>query len=578
MYNKGMKSASEVSSQTNEIDVFHQEIERLEKLVDFLDVEKHTLQNDKIELAASNQALQEALVLANKEKDDLADKLKKFIEQLALARKQQFGSSSEQFDDQINLFNECESEADPKAEEPTEETIIVRKQRKKPEYARATMNDDLPTETVTHEPTPEELICPTCGNVMSILAWRKFIELVYIPALIKRLIHLYPTLYCKTCRAGDDSATIVGPELPEPLLPKTMASPSIVSHIITQKFMMALPLYRQEQEWEQLGIRLSRQTQSNWLLAVSEKYLQPMKERMHQRLLERDILFADETRLQVLKEPGRSAENKSFMWVYLTGGHGPPIILYDYQTTRAAKHPKAFLGKFKGYCHSDGYSGYHDLLEITIVGCFAHARRRFHNAVQVIPEAKRTKDLPSMVGLVYCERLYAIEKKLKDVSQEERLAKRNELSVPILVEFKAWLKSIRPAVLSSGLLGDAVKYCLNQWPYLENYVLDGRLEIDNNRAERAIKAFVIGRKNWLFSNTPSGAKSSAVIYSVVRTALANGLRVEAYLRWLFERFPTIDIKDANALDTLMPWSPAVPDECRMSPAEREAAEAALDKE
>jgi len=585
MYNRTMKSASEAGFQLDKIEQYQQEIERLRKLVDFLDVDKRALENQTIQvlnenqqLSTSNQALQEALILANKERDALEAKLRNFMEQLALARKQQFGTSSEQIDAQINLFNECESEANLKSEEPTEETIVVAKRRKKPEHTRATMNDDLPTETVKHEPSPAELICPTCSNVMSVMAWREYIEMVFVPAIIKRLIHLYPVLYCKTCRAGDESATIVEPERPAALLPKTMASPSIVSHIITQKFMMALPLYRQEQEWEQLGIRLSRQTQSNWLLAVSEKYLQPMRNRMHQHLLERDILYADETRLQVLKEPGRAAETKSFMWVYLTGGQGPPIILYDYQTTRAAKHPQAFLGKFKGYCHSDGYSGYHDLHDITIVGCWAHSRRRFHKAVQVIPEAKRTKDLPSMIGLAYCERLYAVEKKLKNASPEERFAKRKELSVPILVEFKAWLKSIRPALLSSGLLGDAVKYCLNQWPYLENYLLDGRLEIDNNRAERTIKAFVIGRKNWLFSNTPVGAKSSAVIYSIVRTALANGLRVEAYLRWLFERFPKIDIKVEVELDALMPWSPAVPEDCRMNPAEQEAAEAEINKD
>jgi transposase len=591
-YNGTMKSTSEAGSKINSIEEYQQEIERLRKLVDFLDADKQALQSDKqtleiqtaqaktenLQLSANNQVLQEALLLANKERDNLAAKLKSFMEQLALARKQQFGSSSEQIDAQINLFNECESEADPKAEEPTEETIVAANQRKKPAHARATMNDDLPSETVTHEPSPEDLACPTCGNVMSVMAWREFVELVFVPAVIKRVVHLYPVLYCKACRASDENATIVEPERPAALLPKTMASASIVSHIITQKFMMALPLYRQEQEWEQLGIRLSRQTQSNWLLAVSEKYLQPLRNRMYQHLLERDILFADETRLQVLKEPGRAAETKSFMWVYLTGGQGPPVILYDYQTTRAAKHPQAFLGKFKGFCHSDGYSGYHDLRDITIVGCWAHARRRFHKAIQVIPEAKRTKDLPSVIGMDFCERLYAIEKSLREVSPEERFAKRKEMSVPILVEFKTWLKAIRPSVLSTGLLGDAVKYCLNQWPYLENYILDGQLEIDNNRAERACKSFVIGRKNWLFSNTPGGAKSSAAIYSIVRTALANGLRVEAYLRWLFERVPTIDINDAAELDALMPWSPAVPEECRMTPAERETAEAKLDKD
>lgn len=573
-----MKYTSDAGSGMNEIEKKNQEIERLNKLVEFLAVNNQALTVNNQALTANNQALQEALVLANKEKDALAKKLRYFTEQLSEARRQMFGSSSEKSEPDINLFNESESEADPKAEEPTNETIATPKRRKKPAHARATMNDDLPTETIRHEPSAEELVCPACGNTMSVMAWREYVEMVLAPAVIKRLIHLYPVLYCKTCRASDEGSTIVEPQRPAPLLPKTMASPSLVSHIITQKYMMGLPLYRQQQEWEQLGIQLSRQTQSNWLLGVSEAYLKPMRERMRHHLVQQNILHADETPLQVLKEPGRAAETKSYMWVYLSGREGLPIILYDYRTTRAAKHPQAFLKDFKGYLHADGYQGYHDLRNITVAGCWAHARRRFFIAVQAIPEANRTKELSSVIGLDYCDQLYAVEQEVKAASPEERHAKRQELSLPILLKFNEWLKMTKSTALASSLLGDAIKYCLNQWTYLETYTRDGRLEIDNNRAERAVKSFVIGRRNWLFSNAPSGAESSAAMYSIVRTAIANGLRAEGYLRWLFERFPTIDIKDKDSMDALMPWSPDVPEDCRMSATERAAAEAAIEND
>lgn len=324
-----------------------------------------------------------------------------------------------------------------------------------------------------------------------------------------------------------------------------------------------MPLYRQEQQLSRLGIELSRQTMANWVLNVADPWLKIIYDRLHVELLDRDILHADETTLQVLKEPGRSAETKSYMWLYRTGRDGPPIVLYEYQTTRASKHPDRFLSGFKGYLQTDGYSAYGKLTGITLVGCWAHARRKFTEALKALPAAQKDKPVAASVGLEYCNRLFAIERQLKDVSDKERYDKRLEKSKPLLDEFYIWLKKQKQQTLPKSTFGQAITYCLNQWDCLNSFLLDGRLEIDNNRAERSIKPFVIGRKNWLFTNTPRGARGSAIIYSVIETAKENNLKPYNYMFYLFEQLPNVDTGDQAAIDRLLPWSDTLPEECGM---------------
>jgi len=251
------------------------------------------------------------------------------------------------------------------------------------------------------------------------------------------------------------------------------------------------------------------------------------------------------------------------MWLYRTGREGPPIILYDYQTTRAGKHPERFLKGFKGWLHVDGYAGYHKVANATLVGCWSHARREFDEALKALPENMKSQPGAAQEGLVYCNRLFAIERELAETTPAERYKEREQRSQPVLKEFHAWLKQTRPKVLPKSALGKALQYCLNQWDSLTSFMQDGRLEIDNNRSERSIKPFVIGRKNWLFSNTPNGAKASAMIYSLVETAKENALNVNSYLIWIFERLPNIDLQNNESLDSLMPWSPELPDNCKL---------------
>jgi hypothetical protein len=335
-----------------------------------------------------------------------------------------------------------------------------------------------------------------------------------------------------------------------------------MAYIMNQKYGEGLPLYRQEQQFAHLGVELSRQTLANWVLHGANNWLTLIYDRLHEHLLERDILHADETTLQVLREPGRAAETQSYLWLYRTGRDGPPIILYDYQTTRASKHPRRFLAGFKGYLHVDGYAGYNELPDVTLVGCWAHARRKFDEALKALPEDKRNKAVAAQVGLEFCNQLFAIERDLKDATPQERYQARQVRSRPVLDAFRAWLKTQKTQVLPKSSFGQAINYCLSQWDKLIAFLQDGRLELDNNRSERSIKPFVIGRKNWLFANTPRGARASAITYSIIETAKENGLNPFQYLSYLFEKLPNLNPKDSNALDQLLPWSNSLPPVCR----------------
>ncbi len=299
------------------------------------------------------------------------------------------------------------------------------------------------------------------------------------------------------------------------------------------------------------------------MIQGADRWLCLLYKRMHEYLLKQDILHADETTLQVLREPGRSAESMSYMWLYRTGREGPAMVLFDYQTTRASKHPRQFLSGFKGYLHVDGYAGYNGLPDIVLVGCFAHARRKFDEALKALPAEQRNAAVAAKEGLDFCNQLFAIEREIHNATPDERCQFRLEHSRPVMDAFLAWLKYQGPRVLPKSAFGQAISYCRNQWDKLSAFLQDGRLELDNNRSERSIKPFVIGRKNFLFSNTPKGAKASATIYSIVESAKENGLNPYSYLQYLFEKLPNIDIEDQSTIDELLPWSNALPSECRI---------------
>jgi len=497
---------------------------------------------------------------------ELKQKVDWLMEQFRLSKKKEFGQSSEKSEYmQINLFNEAEATCDANVPEP-ELTEIKRHYRKKAKEVPDRLPEDLPVETIEHDLPEDERDCPECGCKMHVMGKDVRRELKLIPAQAVIVEHVRHVYACRDCEKDAYGVPIVKAPIDEPVIKGSFASPEAIAHIMTQKFEMGSPLYRQEQEWNRNGIMLSRQTMSNWLIRASEDWLEPIYEVFREILLQQNILHADETVLQVLKEPDKPPSSKSYMWLYRTGGAAnAQIVLFDYQPDRSSKRPKEFLKGYEGYLHTDGYDCYHGLQkEIVVVGCVAHVRRKFVEALEAMKPEDRKGSL-ALVGKEYCDRLFKIEQELSGLTTEERHKRRQEKSVPLLKEFSDWLAS--SGVSPKTAIGAAVRYARDQFKYYSKYLLDGRLEISNNRAERSIKPFVIDRKNFLFANTPRGARSAAVIFSIIQTARENGLNAYDYLAFIFRKAPNWDIRNNPDISELyLPWFPYAQSMCRKIPA------------
>ncbi len=481
-----------------------------------------------------------------------------------------FGASQERSDQiQLHLFNEAEvladDDPDPDPGDAAEDTVITYR-RKKQRGQRELDLADLPVVRILHELPEAEQQCPAGHGLMHIMSEDVQRELDFVPEQLRVVEHVKMVYSCRTCEREALTVPIVTAPAPPRLYPSSLLSASVLAEIVHRKYVLGVPLYRQEQDWARRGVWVSRQTMANWVLVGADQWLTPLWDVLHQELVRRSILQADETTLQVIHEPGRTPNQQSYLWLYRTGEvpgdawgeDGAPIVLYDYQPSRSGAHPQAFLTGFHGYLQVDGYSGYHGLEGVTLVGCWAHARRKFQEALEGLPAQAR--DGPNLIrqGLDFCNRLFAVERDIRALSPAQRTQARRARSRPILAAFLRWLRAQRRVILPKSLLGTAVTYCLNQWQPLTTFLQDGRLTIDNNRAERSIKPFVIGRKNWLFANTAKGARASAVIYSIVETAKENGLNPRAYLQYLLEQLPDRDLSDPTTWADLLPWATTLP--------------------
>ena len=520
------------------------------------------------EMVTISRAEYEEFQAQRKKISELESRVDVLMEALRLARHKQFGASSEKSEETLMeqlsfLFNEAEVySAAEKEEEETVTVVAAHKRHKKHEYTLDNIPEDIPMEQIEHRLEGEDLVCPQCGDTMTEIGAEVVNKLKIIPAQTIVEQHVYYTYACKSCNESADEGCetpVVKAPREKNIIPGSFATPEAIAHIMTQKFVMGSPLYRQEQEMNRKGIHLSRQTMSNWILKVTEDYLTPVYKQLHEELLKRDVLHADETTLQVLHEPGKKPQTASYMWLYRTGGDtDKPIVLYEYQPGRGATHPKEFLTGYKGYLHTDGYAGYHDLgKDVTVVGCWAHAWRKFDEAVKSLPKGK-AKGSSASQGLTYCNLLFGIEQEIADKPAEQRYTERLEQATPILDAMFAWANSRTAAPKSA--LGKAFHYLKEQWPYLTNYLKDGRLEISNNRAERSIKPFVIDRKNFLFANTLKGATGSAVMFSLIQTAIENGLDPYRYLTWLLRKAKDANWEDPETIQAMLPWN--APAKCR----------------
>ena len=471
-----------------------------------------------------------------------------------------FSPSSEKMNkDQLQLFDSCfnevEATTEPLAPEPELITVPEHKRAKRKGKKNQCL-DGLPENIIEHRLPEEKLTCSCCGTQRHVIRQEITKELQYVPPKIYVDVHIqdiYGCRGCEVCGDGSEPVVIAAPK-PKRAFPGSIASPSIVANIIDEKYVMATPLYRQEQQWARRGVGISRQNMANWTIHAANNWLLPIYNRMKEELLKQDIMAADDTTIQVLQEDGKKAESKSYMWLYRSGRYGPGIVLYEYQPSRAGEHPREFLKDFQGYLMTDGYAGYNHLPGVTNIGCFAHARRKFDEAIKAA--GKTPKKPKASEGLAFIRRLYAVEHELADVEPEDRYKGRLLRSKPVLEAFLAWLQDTNEVCLAQSHLGKAIYYCLNQWDKLNGFLLDGRLEIDNNRAERSIKPFVIARKNFLFCKTPEGANASAVIFSIVESAKENGLKPYDYLEYLFQELPNAT---SNDLEKFMPWSQHIPD-------------------
>lgn len=473
-------------------------------------------------------------------------------EQVSLLQHRLFGRKSEKLpvgSGQLLLFNEAEASVAeaPTSDSPEEEIEVPAHQRRRGH--RKPLPENLPRVEVLHDLADEQKQC-SCGAQKVRIGEEVSEQLDIIPPKIQVIRNIRPKYVCKKCEGveADEPAVSIAP-LPEQMIPKSIATPGLLAWCLTGKFVDGLPFYRTEQILKRYGVEVSRQTLCCWAIKVAQ-LCKPLLELMQEDILSGIQISADETTLQVLKEPGRDATSKSYMWLFRGGKGQRPVTLYQYHETRSAQVAKDFLKDYKGYVQTDGYVGYDFLAHIRSIrhlGCWAHARRKFVEVVQAAGKDKNGKKKPGSgdVALAYIAKLYDIEHDCtKRVLKHQEIAlERQKRAGPILEQFKQWLEKRKPQVPPSSTLGKAISYTLGQWDRLAVYLEDGRLRPDNNLAENAIRPFVLGRKNWLFAATPAGAHASATLYSIIETAKANGLEPYWYLRYLFERLPKVKTTD-----------------------------------
>lgn len=467
-------------------------------------------------------------------------------EENTLLRQRLFGRKSEQIADpnspQLGMFNEAETLAEipVDADEETVAPTSVKKRGK-----RKPLPATLPRIEVVHELPEQELTCD-CGCRKQAIGEETSEQLEIIPMQIRVIKHIRKVYACKGCETAPVTA-----DKAAQLIEKSMASPSVLAMLLTTKYVDGVPLHRFEKVLSRHGIELSRQTLARWVIQSSE-HLQPLVNLMRDRLLASPLIHCDETRLQVLKEPDRDPTSQSWMWVQTGGPPNHPVVLFDYTSSRAQDVPLRLLEGYQGYLMTDDYAGYNAVANqpgVERLGCWAHARRKFIEAQKAQPKGKTGR---ADMALNLINKLYGIEREGKDVSDEQRLLLRQQKSDPVLTQLKGWLDKTHGQVTPQSALGKAIGYLANNWSKLIRYTEAGHLPIDNNPAERAIRPFVIGRKNWLFNDTAKGAHASALIYSLVETAKANGQEPYAWLRYVLERLPLAN--NADDLEALLPWN------------------------
>lgn len=450
------------------------------------------------------------------------------------------------------LFDELEETQFSSDEKDNNQGSKEKKAKKKP--GRKPLPKDIPREQKTFDVTESEKLCPCCNKERPEISSKPTEELEFIPARIivkEYIVKKYGACNCDEFQNREDLPQIIEAKMPKRFISGGISSPSLVSHIITNKFTDALPFYRQNKIFKRIGVNISRQNMSNWCITASRK-CEPLIEHMRQYLIKGHLINMDETVVQVLNEKDRAAESKSYMWVMAGGYKDNKIVLFNYASTRKQETPVTLLEGFGGILQTDGYAGYNKAVKdygLIHVGCLAHAKRKFYDLAKVTKKKGKAHK-----GVTFYSRLYEVNNSLKrmDLSEEEFLKIRREKSIPIWQEFHSWLHSNKNKVAPNTPISRAINYSINQYQNLVRYLKFADVQPDNNVAENAIRPFCVGRKNWLFNNTPKGAYSSATLYSLVETARINNIPPDKYLNYIF--IELTNQGDNIDLDSLMPWN------------------------
>ena len=518
-----------------------------------------------VQLLVAQQEQNEKLT---QELHDLNEKMQLLMEQLVLSNKKRFGTSSEKMgienqicfyekDGNIVFFNESEAVFDPEAEEP-ESLEIKPEKRKKRAGKKEEDISGLPVNIINHYMSDEELTAEFGEN-----GWKQ------LPDMIAKRYHFTPAKvevdeHHLGVYASRTDEHMVKADHPKALLHGSLVSPSLAAAIMNGKYVNAVPLYRLEQEFIRYGLTIPRKNMANWMIRLGEEYLGVLYDYLHRKLYDYPVIQADETPVRV-NHDGRPAGSKSYMWVYRSGYMyaDKQIVLYDYHETRNSSHPREFLKDYSGICVTDGYQVYHTIEKerenLRIAGCWVHARRKFEEALEVIPKDQRSKSNAFLV-MSQIQAIYREEGKLKELPSAERLVQRQLVIRPLVDALFSYLKQKDPVVPRSGQLRKAYTYILNQEKYLRVFLEDGDVPMDNNASERAIRGFCIGKKNWQMIDTINGAKASAIIYSIAETAKANNLKPYDYFEYLLSEIPNhMDNTDYSFLEDLLPWSPNLPE-------------------
>lgn len=471
-------------------------------------------------------------------------------QQLRLLLKRQYGTRSDVVSvDQLKLFDTAELPAQPQDEKTgaENEKITVGPYDKKKRGKRNPIDGKFERQS-THYELPEPQRHCACGSPLKDIGTEVTEQFDFIPARVVVIEHIQHKYACPCCQNQVWLA-----RKPPQLLPKTNAAPGLVAHIATTKFVDGVPLHRQESQFERMHLCLPRNTMARWLIQVAT-LLVPLLNLMAEALRAGRYIQCDETPFKVLKEVGRAASALSYMWVMRGGEAGREVVIYHYAPSRASVVVRELLADYQGYVQCDGYSAYAGLEElgIVLVGCMAHLRRKFVDALKAASPKEASQKAKASEALRFIKSLYAIESKVRDKNEQERFATRQEQAMPVLAEFKGWLDAQAMVVLPKSPLGKAVNYALYQWAKVIRYCDQGYLDIDNNADERAIRPFALGRRNWLFSDTPEGAHTNARFYSLIETCKLHGHEPYAYLKYIFKELPlAASIEDYEAL---LPWN------------------------